>query len=420
MSEATARLWNRANYQRRQAVFHHTKRPSYAFQCECFKDDPDFKLLGTCKAQALLHKLDEAWKATYSLLKLKKSGGLPQNIKKIGLPHYWKDRKTNKLEPRGIFVRNDGCWLDDHVVSISNEIKIAYTSGALWIGKQGRLEIQRHNNNRWYAHQPIELPKRKILESSEPRRITAPIDLGVCNLITARIKYQSVIYSGRALLSDWTYYTKKIAAIQSRLNRINNRHTSKKLKTLFGKRKQHFKHAMNAMLRDLFERLEEAGVTELVIGDLTQIREAANYSRKVNQKIHNYWSFKQITSRIEELGEEYEIKITPVSEAYSSQRCSLCEGHPIHPNARIYRGLYYCPVKHSYINADVNGSRNIADASPHREKKELAVAGSMAEPLLLRWDRCGWKSKSSMIIQDRENTIEAQTTKIPILVEIQE
>ena len=57
----------------------------------------------------------------------------------------------------------------------------------------------------------------------------------------------------------------------------------------------------------------------------------------------------------------------------------------------------------------------MADTSPH-ENKEVAVAGSMAEPLLLGWDGCGWKSKSSVNIQHRMNAIEAQTTKIPMLV----
>ena len=118
--------------------------------------------------------------------------------------------------------------------------------------------------------------------------------------------------------------------------------------------------------------------------------------------------------RIEELGEEYRIGIILVNEAYSSKRCSLCG--TIHPNARIKRGLYHCPAKHRYINADVNGSQNIADASPH--KMELAEAGSMAEPLLLKWDKSGWESKSSVSIQDRKNTIEAQTTEIPKLVKI--
>jgi len=74
LSEASARLWNRANYQRRQAFFHKRRTPSYPYQCNYFKDDPDFRLLGTCRAQALLQKLAEAWASFFELLQLKKEG----------------------------------------------------------------------------------------------------------------------------------------------------------------------------------------------------------------------------------------------------------------------------------------------------------------------------------------------------------
>ena len=413
LSEASSRLWNRANYQRRQAFFSHSTRPTYAFQSNHFKDNTDYKLLGTCKSQALLQKLDEAWRATFALLKLRRTDKLPQDIKRIGIPHYWKDRKTKKLEPKGIYVRNDGYWMDEKVLRISKETKIPFTSGVQWVGKQGRLEIQ-SINNRWYAHQPVEFAEPRIQQSSEPRKI-ASIDLGACNLVTLVMDKQPLIYSARSVLSDWIHWTKRIAKIQSTLKTVNSKHSSKKLVTLFRRRKRHLRHAINALLRDLFERLEEARVTKLILGDLTGIRENAHYSKKVNQKIHNYWSNAFTVDRIRELGEEYGIEIILVNEAYSSKRCSLCG--KIHPISRLNRVMYNCPAKHRYINADVNGSLNIADASPHQEK-ELAVAGSMAEPLLLKWDKCGWKSKSSVSIQDRKNTIEAQTTKIPILVEI--
>jgi len=61
LSEASARLWNRANYQRRQAFFDNRRTPSYPYQCNYFKDDLDFRLLGTCRAQALLQKLAEEY-----------------------------------------------------------------------------------------------------------------------------------------------------------------------------------------------------------------------------------------------------------------------------------------------------------------------------------------------------------------------
>jgi len=60
-AEQSAILWNMANYERRKAFFGHGKIPSYASQCRTFKDAEPFKGLGTCKAQALLSKLNEAW-----------------------------------------------------------------------------------------------------------------------------------------------------------------------------------------------------------------------------------------------------------------------------------------------------------------------------------------------------------------------
>jgi hypothetical protein len=50
LAEASARLWNMANYERRQALFFQKWTPTYAHQCKRFKDADAFKQLGTCKA----------------------------------------------------------------------------------------------------------------------------------------------------------------------------------------------------------------------------------------------------------------------------------------------------------------------------------------------------------------------------------
>ena len=64
LAEASARLWNLANYGRRQALFKNQRTPTYAQQCKHLKDADAFKQLGTCKAQALLMKLREAWEVS--------------------------------------------------------------------------------------------------------------------------------------------------------------------------------------------------------------------------------------------------------------------------------------------------------------------------------------------------------------------
>jgi len=69
LAEALSILWNMANCERRQAFYEHQKIPSYKDQCRTLKDNEVFKKLGTCKAQALLSKLNEAWQSFFTLLR---------------------------------------------------------------------------------------------------------------------------------------------------------------------------------------------------------------------------------------------------------------------------------------------------------------------------------------------------------------
>jgi hypothetical protein len=65
LAEASSILWNMANYEIRQAFYEHQKIPSYKDQYRTLKDNE----IGTCKAQALLSKLNEAWQSLFTLLR---------------------------------------------------------------------------------------------------------------------------------------------------------------------------------------------------------------------------------------------------------------------------------------------------------------------------------------------------------------
>jgi len=62
-------------------------------------------------AQAVIQKNDEAWKAFFKQLDLKKQSKLPPHIRKFSPPGYWKDRETGKKEMH-IFVRSDRYYLE--------------------------------------------------------------------------------------------------------------------------------------------------------------------------------------------------------------------------------------------------------------------------------------------------------------------
>ncbi|MGA2876256.1 MAG: RNA-guided endonuclease TnpB family protein, partial [Nitrososphaerales archaeon] len=98
LAEASSILWNTANYERRKAFFEHVKIPTYSAQCRSLKTLDAFKALGTCKAQALLQKLDESWRSFWALVRLRKKGQLPAHIKKVSPPNYWKSNGERVLK----------------------------------------------------------------------------------------------------------------------------------------------------------------------------------------------------------------------------------------------------------------------------------------------------------------------------------
>jgi putative transposase len=259
------------------------------------------------------------------------------------------------------------------------------------VGKQGRLEVLRDElSGKLYAHIPVEVDYHPPSRTAEKR---ASLDSGICNLVTLYIEGERpIIYSGRAVLSDWIYHTKKIADKQSKLP--ERKHTSKRIRLQFRRRQRRLKHAINVMLRDIFAILEEKNVSTLYIGDLNGIREGANHGSKGNQKLHNFWAFSLIEKRIMELGEEYCITVRKVSERDTSKTCCLCGRQH---NGRIERGLMVCHERHQSINADVNGAVNMLNVAVNRfpkvlstDKKETSGSRLMAQPLLLRWNYHEW------------------------------
>ena len=389
LAEASARLWNMANYERRQTLFKSQRVPTYAQQCKRLKNTNVFKQLGTCKAQAVLMKLREAWGSYHALKRLERLGQLPPHIRHVRPPRYMKDRQTRKLVAESIYVRNDGYRQNEDRLVLSKDLPVRFKTGDLWVGKQGRLELHYDPlHKKWYGHIPVKVKWPRKGKPHQSTRKRASIDLGICNLATCVVEgaEKAYVYSGRAVLSDWRYWTKRIAATESQLKTVNGRNRSQHMSHLYRTRKRRLDHAVKAMLRDLFNRLETHGVTDLIVGDLKHIRDNANHGKVGNQKLHNFWPFMQIRQRISELGEEYGIHVRFKSERGTSKHCSLCGER--HKNGRKYRGLYHCKTHNIIMNADVNGAYNIL-----YERKVAAVSGSrpMAWPMLLKWNSQQWE-----------------------------
>ncbi len=386
-AEQSAILWNIASFERRKAWHNHDKMPSYATQCKTLKTTEVFKALGTCKAQALLSKLREAWSSFFALKRLEKQGRLPPHIVKVSPPHYWKE--NGKRVAKAFYVRNDGWhWTGEDELAIGKQ-KFPFQHGKLWVGKYGRLEVL-HDVllDKWYAHFCVEVPWES--PSRDASRM-ASLDLGICNLAALYIENEKpVVYSGGAVLSDWVYRTKKIADLQSRLPR--KKKTSKRIGLMFRCRQRRLRHAVNSMVKNVFETLEKRNVNVLVVGDLNGIRAEANHGRNGNQKLHNFWAFSMVRKRILEIAEEHGVIIREVSERDTSRTCCLCGKQ----HNRVERGLIVCKTMHQSVNADVNGAVNIGNVAVNRFPQSFAqIVGTsssalLAECLLLRWNYNEW------------------------------
>ena len=343
-----SRMYNELNYKRRQSFFegkfdwstddlYHKYKPS----------------IGSATAQQIINKNNEAWKSFFALLKKWKEGGLNERPRP---PGYWKDRRTGKRILR-ILVRLDSYSLGRKYVKLPRRLKVRWKGKNRWEGKQGRLEIVYDElEGQWVCSMPVEA--EPLHQPKGNKR--AYIDLGILNLITGWIEGEErpVIYSGRSILSDWWYWTEQIARCQEELDKIG-RKSSKRLRALYRKRKKRFRHVVNTIIARFVSECYEKGVSEIVIGDVTHIRENGRKGKKTNAMVNNFWSFGYIYKRLRETAGNYGIVTGKKEEKGTSKTCCICGEE--HKGGRRYRGLYICKEHGVAINADVNGVANIAN-----------------------------------------------------------
>jgi len=355
LCEMSAVLWNKLNYVRRQAFFE--GRFDWKEGVDELYDEFK-KIIGSATAQQIIRKNDEAWRSFFALLKLQKQGKLPPHIRKVSPPRYWKDRLLNKRKLMTV-IRND-CYRIEEVgnkkwLVLPKGLRIRITGEIRWEGKQGRLEVFYDDlTGRLYAYQSVEVNQSRRTVSSK----RAFVDLGVINIITAWTEgeRQPIAFSGKPLLADWWYWTKKTSHYQSIAKKINRVDTTKRIRKYYRKRKLRFRHAINTIVYRFVKLCHEKGVTEIVVGDVGGIRQNNDKNTKANAMIHNFWSFRYIINRLITTAENFGIKVRLVKENHTSSACPFCGTK----GRRITRGLFHCPKCYQIMNADVVGCLNIA------------------------------------------------------------
>jgi putative transposase len=382
-----AKLWNEVNYLHRQQYSDYLRLD---WNAQAYKRY--VPLVGSATAQQVVRKNNEAWRGFLALKRIQKNGEHSSMIMRVKPPGYWK--RDGRYVLRMLF-RCDGYHIREGRVDLPRHLSIPFKGELKWTGKQGRLEVS------WDA-----LSKKwRVFQSVQVKPIITPlgsktcyVDLGVRNLATVWLPEwrQPVAYQSGRLLADWWYWTNRIAQHQQRLLTVNGRKKSRQLSKLYRIRKNRFRHAVATFARQLVKDLYAKGVSTIVIGELTGIRESSRQGRQGNAMVHNYWSHKYVVDRLRWTAEEYGMKIRTVSEAYTSQTCPRCRSRH---SLRVLRG-FRCLECGLDAHRDAVGVLNIAARCG-----EHAVR-PMVWPMLLRWDGCGWNRNNGMPTQQRI-TVEA-------------
>lgn len=214
--------------------------------------------------------------------------------------------------------------------------------------------------------------------------ITVSVDMGEIHPIVSFNGKRTTIYNGRQLRSILQYRNKVKAQFSAKLDRCEKR-SQRWYRLLKAKRRTLDK--LDAQIKDAEHKItsrfisdcQRAKADTIVIGNLNGIRDNIKYSKKSNQKLHQ-WAFARIADKITYKAELAGIHIVSASEAYTSQTCPQC-GHRKKPNNRNY----HCKQCAFTYHRDGVGAINIFNKVSGLIKNP--VVGTLAFPLGVRYNQ---------------------------------
>lgn len=358
-----AQLWNEINYRRRQSYFQGCLNWEWRDLYDKYKGN-----ISAATAQQIERKNNEAWRSFFALLKVSKKGRLPPHIKKISPPGYWKDKKIGKYKLQ-ILIRCDSYRFEGDRILLPKKLCIKWHGNPRWIPwiRQGQLIIIFDEDSKtWYVRQPVEVsPPHRPLSSKR-----AYVDLGVKNLLTIAMdgERQTYAFSGRSALADWWYWSHQINCLKSLAKKTNNRHSTKRVRQLFRRQQRRFRQYVNSSVRKAIHFLWRNGVSILIAGDLTGIRENCIRGRKANSMIHNFWSHRYLIQRVRYVAEEYGMELQLVDERGTSSSCIRCGSLNIARRGRLFR-CHTCGLE---AHRDAVGAVNISAVCGGRINRVMA------------------------------------------------
>ncbi len=215
------------------------------------------------------------------------------------------------------------------------------------------------------------------------KRSASAVDMGEIHPISAFDGRQAMIINGRFIRSIKQYRNKFLARINHKISRCKRGgHRWKALKAaknrVLTKIKNQIKDAEHKITSFFVSACRVNKAQTIVLGDIKHIRQSIKYSKKSNQKLHQ-WSFGKISSMISYKAEQLGIEVKTESEKYTSQTCPSCK-HKHKPSGRVYK----CPKCGWTGHRDVVGASNIW--TKYQGWAFNPVVGVLASPVGVRFN----------------------------------
>ncbi|WP_224829154.1 RNA-guided endonuclease TnpB family protein, partial [Saliphagus infecundisoli] len=328
---------------------------------------------------------------------------------KCSPPGYWGNEDDGRT--LRTYVRNDQYTLEmgDRSrleIPVGKELKEKYGLGHTerlrlevagdpkWDGKQGRLELYYdESSGQFRAFQPVTVVNSRL--DSPLADETAALDIGANNIVACTTTTgKQYLYKGRDLFERFRETTREISRLQSKLR--DGRYSSNRIRRLYRRRTRRRDHAMDALARDLIERLYDEGVSTVYVGDLTDVLET-HWSVRTNAKTHNFWAFRTFIDRLACTAEEYGITVEVRTEAWTSQTCPNCGSTT---DTTRHQDTLTC-------QCGFEGHADLSASETFLRRHETDVPRPMARPVRFEWDDHDW----SEIPHSHERPKEARTNR---------
>jgi len=216
----------------------------------------------------------------------------------------------------------------------------------------------------------------EVRANPKPGEGRVALDLGETILMAAAFDDGSAfLYSGRKIKAVRRYWQKV---------RANLKRGSRRWKEVAHRERAQVNDLLRQAVSHFLRECVSRGVGEVVVGDLSGLREGLDYGKALNQRLHA-WPYRKLVEVLRYKGALMGIKVHEVEERKTSITCHACG--KASPSNRRHRGLYTCSCGWK-AQADVNGALNIYErafqVSPVR-----GSSGRVARPVV-RSFRLGW------------------------------